>query len=251
MKRFDPHAAAAEPTVTFHFLGTVDFDACLALQTRLVFEAGERDDGRIVVLLCEHPGLITIGRNGSRTHVRIGPLELRKAQLETRYVSRGGGCVLHQPGQLAIYPIVPLAQRGWSVGQYFSRLQLALVEALSNLQVRVPPLAGPEETALVGRSGLLASLGVAVRNRTTLHGAWLNVNPAQQYLPRIDAISPRNLPVGRKATMASLLSERHEPVTMTRVRAALVEGLAAAFQCSRHVVTSGHPWLASTAASVA
>lgn len=237
------------PLVAFHLLGQVDFDACAALQSRLVYDAGEREDGRIVVLLCEHAPLITIGRTGSRAHVRMSPLQLRQAQLETRYVSRGGGCVLHQPGQLAIYPIVPLARRQWSVGEYLQRFKQALIDTLAQLQVRAHQ---PESGAgIAGRTGLLASVGVAVRNDVALHGAWLNVGTPLYYSAKIDAYSPLKAGAGAKLPFSSLLSERHEPVTMTQVRAALVAGLAAAFDCPRQVVTSGHPLLASKAASVA
>src|SRR5690606_1375683 len=70
-----------EPLEAFadlHLLGEVDFDAALALQRRLVFEAGERHAPRISVLLCEHPELITVGRDGSRGDIRLSPDELRE-----------------------------------------------------------------------------------------------------------------------------------------------------------------------------
>ncbi len=237
------------PLVAFHFLGQVDYDACAALQARLVYDAGERVDGRIVVLLCEHPPLITIGRGGSRAHVRMSPQQLRQAQLETRWVSRGGGCVLHQPGQLAIYPIVPLARRRWSVGEYLQRLKQAIVASLAQLRIRATL---PESGAgVTGRSGLLASLGVAVRNDVTLHGAWLNVGTPLYYSGRIDPFSPAKSRSAAATPMSSLLSERHDPVTMSQVRVALVAGLAGAFDCPRQIVTSGHPLLAAKAASVA
>ena len=83
-----------------------------------MYEAGGQDDGRITVLLCEHPALISVGRTGSRGHIRLTNEQLRMRQLEVRWVSRGGGCVLHGPGQIAVYPIVPLRWHGWTVGDY-------------------------------------------------------------------------------------------------------------------------------------
>ena len=55
-----------EPVAEFRLLGRVPFEALLALQSRLVYEAGGLDQPRIVVLLCEHPDLITVGRAGSQ-----------------------------------------------------------------------------------------------------------------------------------------------------------------------------------------
>lgn len=234
-----PKPDPAGPLIAFHLLGTVDFDACLALQARLVYEAGGRDDDRIVVLLCEHPPLITIGRNGSRGHVRLTEGELRRAQLPLRWISRGGGTVLHAPGQLAIYPIVPLERRGWSVGEYLRRLKQGLADAITSLQVKaqVPD----DRPGVWGRRGQMAAVGIGVRNWVTLHGAWLNVHPAMHYFGRIDVAPPLAGGRGEKTTMSSLLSERQEPVTMTKVRAALTESLSAAFESPRQIVTSGHP----------
>ena len=238
----DPPAnslAPRESLIAFHLLGAIDFAACLALQTRLVYEAGGREDDRIVVLLAEHPPLITMGRAGSRGHLRMSESQLRREQLETKWVSRGGGCVLHQPGQLAIYPIVPLARRGWLVGDYLTRFKAGLIDTFTALQVQA---VAPENSAgIYGRSGMLATLGIAVRNWITFHGAWLNVCPALRLCSQIDAVSPELTPPGRKSTMSALLAERRSPVTMTQVRSVLMERLATAFECSRQHVHSGHP----------
>ena len=75
--------------------GCVDWADCQRLQRRLVYEAGSGDDGRIVTLLCEHPPLISVGRRGSRGHIRCTNEQLRHQRLEVRWVNRGGGCVLH------------------------------------------------------------------------------------------------------------------------------------------------------------
>ena len=96
----EPQSAAIET----HLLGLIDHARCLALQRRLVDEIGGRNDGQIALLLCEHPNLITVGRAGSAADLSLESDLLRSHRLETRWVGRGGGCVVHTPGQLAIYP---------------------------------------------------------------------------------------------------------------------------------------------------
>jgi lipoate-protein ligase B len=147
--------------------------------------------------------------------------------------------VLHQAGQLAIYPIVPLERRGWLVGEYLQRLKQGLANTIHSLGVKT--LDTPGRPGISGRSGVLASVGVAVRSGVSFHGAWLNVHPPAQYSSQIDAISPENTATGGKCTPGSLLAERHEPVTMSRVRAVLIEQLSAALDCPRQHVHSGHP----------
>ena len=231
-------ASRDERSVHIHLLGTVDFEDCLSLQRRLAYDAVTRADGRVVVLLCEHPPLITIGRGGSRAQVRFSAAELEQRGLEIRYISRGGGPILHAPGQLAIYPIVPLAEQGWTVGDYLRRLQNALANLLVELKIKPAVVQG--SMALAGRSGILAAVGVSVRQGITLHGAFLNVNPEMRDFGRVD--------VAGGQTMSSLLSHRALPTKMTKVRAALVTHLADALSLERYHLHTGHPLLAESPA---
>jgi lipoyl(octanoyl) transferase len=225
--------------VHIHLLGTVDYEDCLSLQRRLAYDALTRADGRIVVLICEHPPLITIGRRGSRADVRLRGAELAERQLSIRYISRGGGAILHAPGQLAIYPIVPLECHSWTIGDYLRRLQRSLAELL--LEFKVKPATVPGSLALAGRSGVLAAVGVCVRQGVTMHGAFLNVNPEMRDFGRVH--------VAGGQTMSSLLSHRALPTKMTKVRAALVTHLAEALVLERYHLHTGHPLLAELPAN--
>jgi lipoate-protein ligase B len=235
--------AIREPGAEFRLLGRVPFDAFLGLQSRLVYEAGGMDEPRIVVLLCEHPDLITVGRAGSRGHVRFSNDQLKHEQLAIRWISRGGGCILHAPGQLAVYPIVPLGLLGWTVGEYLRRLQRGIVDGFAELNVRGEICAG--SFGVWGRSGLLANVGVAVRSGIACHGAFINVNPAMRRYAFVDVFPPPPDPDSGKSVMGCLLAERQATVRMSGVRAALVKTLSAAFACERCHMFTGHPWLAS------
>jgi lipoyl(octanoyl) transferase len=234
-----PAPPPREAAIHIHLLGLVDYEDCLSLQRRLAYDALTRADGRIVVLICEHPPIVTIGRGGSRGHVRLTGAELLERQLEIRYVGRGGGAILHAPGQLAIYPIVPLEWHGWTVGQHLRQLQAALAELLIEFKVKPAPVAG--SFALAGQGGVLAALGVAVRGGVAMHGAFLNVNPELRDFGRIEVAPGR--------TMTSLLSHRALATKMTRVRAALVTHLAEALGLERYHLHTGHPLLAELPAA--
>ncbi len=103
-----PNTESAAPALEAFLLGQVAFDRVLALQQRLVEQAHQRGDGQVTLLLCEHPPIITIGRGGSPAEVAMQSGPVRNGQIEVRWVNRGGGCLVHCPGQLAVYPIVPL-----------------------------------------------------------------------------------------------------------------------------------------------
>lgn len=241
---FDGADDATRFSVQFHLLGTVPFDDILALQRRLVYEAGGREDGQITVLLCEHPALISVGRIGSRGHIRLTSEQLRNRRLEVRWISRGGGCVLHGPGQIAVYPIVPLRWHCWLVGDYLRRLRSALESTLDRLAVRYH--SDCQRIGFWGRSGQLANWGIAVRNWITSHGAFVNVNPRMTHYSFVDVVDPLSVERGEKSTMGCLFAERRQAMSVPKVRATLIPELAAAFGTERYHLITGHPLLKET-----
>lgn len=228
-----PQNQRSPSAVQAHLLGLVDYDVCLALQQRLVYEAGGRRDGQISLLLCEHPELITVGRSGSRAHIYCQPRDLVSQQIDVRWVNRGGGAILHAPGQLAVYPIVPLDWHGYSVGEMLARLQSGIMDTLMELGVQAQSRRG--QHGLWGRSGQLVAFGAAVRNWASYHGAFINVAPEMQLCRLVTSD-----PVGR-SPVSSLVAERQQPVKMTRVREAVLRHVTAALGCDRFHLYSGHP----------
>jgi len=226
---------ALRPAAGFHLLGQIDFDTCLALQQRLVYEAGGTARRQVQVLVCEHPPLITIGRLGSRAHLRLEPRELESRRLEVRWSNRGGGCVLHAPGQLAIYPIVTLDRYGWTLGAYLRRLHAALASLCAELRIQAET--PPGRHGVWGRSGQLAAVGIAVKDWTSYHGLFLNVSPSLELMRLVDSDPWGHSPI------SSLATERQQPVKMTTVREGIVRHLAAALGCERYHLHTGHPLL--------
>ncbi len=157
------------------FLDRMPLARCLELQRRLIGEIGNRGDGRITLLLCEHPEIITIGRGGSPGDVIRDSRVLKSREIEVLYANRGGGCLLHCPGQLAIYPLLPLAWHGFTVGDFLERLQVGIIETLDDLGIRGH--IRPGRHGIWARTGQLAAIGAAVRNWVTYYGAYLNVDP--------------------------------------------------------------------------
>jgi lipoate-protein ligase B len=184
--------------------------------------------------MCEHPEVITIGRGGRPSDVSARGA-LRSREIETHWVNRGGGTLVHCPGQLAVYPIVPLRRHDFTLGEYLYLLQAALADTLTELgvQVHVPP----GRLGVWGRTGQIAFLGAAVREWVTWHGAFINVSPAMG-LFRLVQRDPLAL-----SNAGSLAAERCGVVRMATVRAVLVRRLTEAFGCDRYHLYTGHPWL--------
>ncbi len=88
-------------------LGLIGYAEAYALQQRVVAarKAGAIED---VLLFCEHPHVITQGRNGKREHLLVSEHVLRQKGVEFYETSRGGDITYHGPGQIVGYPILNL-----------------------------------------------------------------------------------------------------------------------------------------------
>jgi lipoyl(octanoyl) transferase len=232
-------AESQSPAVETFLLGQIPYLRCLEFQQRLLREVAQRDDGQIIVLMCEHPEVITVGRGGRPWQVASRSRLLRSRQIETHWTNRGGGCLMHCPGQLAVYPILPLRWHDFSLGEYLQRFQAALAEALTELGVQIQPQ--PGRYGIWGRTGQIAALGVAVRDWVTWQGAYLNVSPALGLFRLVESDPLGNTPMG------SIAAERCGVVRMATARTVLVRHLTEAFGCDRYHLYTGHPWLKSQA----
>jgi lipoyl(octanoyl) transferase len=233
-------ASSAGAVLQAYLFGSVDFEAALALQRRLVYTvAGDRENAFLV--LCEHPPLITVGRQGSFTHILFEPEELSARQWRVRWVNRGGGCLLHLPGQLAIYPILALDQLGLGLQEYLDRLREIIVAVLDDFGIRGQVRPG-QPGVWVG-SRLIADIGVAVRTWVAYYGIVLNINPALDLCRRVRTGGPVSGP------MTSLARERRGPLRPSLVRERLLEHFAARFAFPRLSLFSDHPSLSRKAPS--
>jgi lipoyl(octanoyl) transferase len=230
----------ADGALEVFLLGLVDFDAALFLQERLMMDVAQRDDGYGALLICEHPPLITIGRSGSQADIRCDAHELTARQIDVRWLNRGGGALVHVPGQLALYPILPLGRRGLGLTDYRERLEQTAIDTCREMRIRASRR--PSGAGVFCRGGKVASVGVAVRQSVSSHGLFVNVNPW------MDAIALVRSDDGQSSSLAAELGL---PVSMATVRESLIRRLAARLGYERYHLYTGHPLLRRTRRVVA
>jgi lipoyl(octanoyl) transferase len=214
-----------------YLLGTLEFDALLALQRRLVYDVGG-DRTTAAIILCDHPAGITIGREGSRSHVRPNPEDLHARGWPVRWVSRGGGAMLHVPGQVACYPIFPLDALGFTPARYLEQLQAVAVDLL-----RVYGVAGEPDPAHPGvraNGRRMVHVGAAVRDNVSCFGMIVNADPDLE--PFRDVRCD-----GDPVPMTSLARESAHRVRVTGVRQHLLELITARFGFGRVSIFHTHP----------
>jgi lipoyl(octanoyl) transferase len=202
-------------------LGVMEYGAARALEGRLV-AARKASAVPDVLLLCEHPHVITQGRNGRREHLLASPRVLAQMGVAYFETNRGGDITYHGPGQLVGYPILDLSEIRRDVGWYIQNLEEAMIRATREYGIRAVRLQG-KTGVWVGDEGApeekLAAIGVHLSRWVTSHGFAYNVATDLRYF---DLIVPCGL-AGRKATSLEKLTGRQ--VSVREVAARVTERL--------------------------
>jgi lipoyl(octanoyl) transferase len=189
-------------------LGFTDYRAALRVQHTLHTRC--RATGENVLVLTEHYPVVTLGYRRLREQLRLSAPELTEKGIALVEVERGGGVTYHGPGQLVVYPIFSSLLRPFGVRGFVGRLEEIMSRVSRSFgvaAVRRPGLPGVwvEERKL-------GAVGVAVRQRVSLHGCAVNVNLD---LRPFDYIVPCGL---SDKAVTSLENERGTLISMSEVR---------------------------------
>ena len=193
-------------------LGLVGYAEAYALQKRIV-AARKADAIQDVLLLCEHPHVITQGRNGKREHLLAGDRVLRQKGIEFYETSRGGDITYHGPGQIVGYPILNLAAIRRDVVWYVRMLEEVMIRASAEYGVLSGRDAGktgvwvtPQEkdSSRSAQAEKLGAIGVHISRWVTSHGFAYNVSTDLRYF---DLIVPCGIADRKATSLEKILGE--------------------------------------------
>jgi lipoyl(octanoyl) transferase len=202
-------------------LGRVEYREAVALQERLR-ERVHADELPDLLLLLEHPPVYTLGRRSEP-----GELPLTR-EIDIVETERGGKLTHHGPGQLVGYPIMHVP----NVRAFVETMEAALVAALREAGVPAGTREGREYTGVWVGDRKIASIGIHVSRRVSMHGFAVNV---ENDLAPFESVIACGLPDVR---MTSLRAEGvGEGVDCFRKRAAFA--FARAFGRRQRIVTPG------------
>jgi lipoate-protein ligase B len=199
-------------------LGVIDYEQALRLQNRI---AAARRDEKIqdVLLLLQHPPVITMGKSGRAQNV-LAPQTLEEKKIKVIYTDRGGDVTYHGPGQLVVYPILSLRLHGLSVPDYVWCLEEMTIRLLAAYGIparRVEKLRG-----VWVELEKIAALGVHLSRWVSKHGLALNVNTD---LNPFTLINPCG--TGRRATSMAEILGRELP--MEEIESAMLQSFGEVF----------------------
>ena len=203
-------------------LGRLEYAEALELQRNI---ARDRIAGTIpqdVLLLMEHPPVVTMGRATKEKHLVSSPEFLKSKGVELFEVERGGDVTFHGPGQLVGYPIIDLKRHRQDLHWYLRQVEEALIRALDTFGIPGERQAG--YTGVWTQNRKIASIGVHARDWVTWHGFALNVSTDLGYF---DLIVPCGIPA---VTMTSVVREADAGTTMADVERAVIGAFGEVFE---------------------
>ncbi len=176
--------------IQYLYLGRVDYDEGLRLQAEIgALRLADRVEN--VLLLLEHPPVLTLGRNAKRANVLASDELLRSRGVTLHEINRGGDVTYHGPGQLVGYPLFDLRSlqnaNGGRLGpvDFVRRMEEALIRVCGVYGVRAGRIAGLtgvwcpaggntlEERIVKERK--IGAIGIHVSRGITSHGFAFNV----------------------------------------------------------------------------
>ncbi len=223
-------------------LGLIAYAEAWELQKRVVAarKAGAIED---VLLFCEHPHVITLGRSGNRANLLAGESVLRQKGVEFFETSRGGDITYHGPGQIVGYPILNLGAIRRDVVWYVRTLEEAMIRATADLGIaarREPGKTGiwvdadqvadrskRDSSLALGmtdqQAEKLAAIGVHISRWVTSHGFAYNVATDLRYF---ELIVPCGIADRKATSLEKLLGRR---VSLEEIRPLLVKQVCEVF----------------------
>jgi lipoate-protein ligase B len=144
--------------------------------------AAARIDKRVpqdVLILVEHPPVITLGRSTKAGNLLASSEALAARGVELFEVERGGDVTFHGPGQLVGYPIVDLTGHKQDLHWYLRQVEEVMIRAVAPFGIAAER--NPGKTGVWTRGRKIASIGVHARQWVTWHGFALNITTDLSY----------------------------------------------------------------------
>ena len=184
-----------------------------------------------LLILLEHPPVVTLGRTAKAKHLVAAPSFLAARGVELHEVERGGDITFHGPGQLVGYPIVDLKRHRQDLHWYLRQVEEALLRAIGDFGIGGERSSGYTGVWTRGPANgeehaprKIASIGVHARDWVTWHGFALNVVTDLSWF---DLIVPCGI---AGVDMTSMARELGTPLEMPAVERAATRAFGEVFE---------------------
>jgi lipoyl(octanoyl) transferase len=159
--------------LTIEDWGLIDYHDAWERQRHLQgrIQAGAKDS---TLIFCQHPSVITVGKNGSRENILLPQTQWNERGVEVLNVNRGGDVTLHNPGQLVGYTLFRLTDFTPDLHWFLREIEACIIETIAEYGLqgeRVEGLTG----VWLEQSRKICAIGIHCSRWVTAHGFALNV----------------------------------------------------------------------------
>mgnify|MGYP001598391254 CR=1 FL=1 len=154
--------------------GLTDYQEAWDKQKELVSLVQKKQEQSTLVL-CEHPTVITIGKNGNEENLTRDESFYKENSIKVIYNNRGGDVTLHNPKQLVAYPIFNLSDFKQDLHWFLRTLEDVVIRTIQNYGIdggRVEEYTG----VWIDSQRKICAMGLHCSRWVTSHGLALNVN---------------------------------------------------------------------------
>ena len=184
--------------IEYHDWGLIDYSEAWDKQTQLFEEIvalkSDFDNPKTEFIvqrfiLCEHPHVYTLGRNGQSNNMLVNDKFMQKINASYYQIDRGGDITYHGPGQIVGYPILDLEQLHLSLKDYIYCLEQTIILALKDYAITATRMQGATGVWLDvdGKNPRkICAIGVRASRYVTMHGFAFNINTDLSYFSHIN-----------------------------------------------------------------
>jgi len=199
-------------------LGLVPYTRALELQ-QILHQKRVAGDIPDVLLLLEHPPVITVGKSGKDQNILFPEVVLQQNGITVEHINRGGDVTFHGPGQLVGYPIFHILSHSKGVKDFVFRME----EVFIHLLAKYYQIQSRRDVAYTGvwvDDSKITAMGFEIRKYVSMHGFAFNVTTD---LTQFRWINPCGI-IGKGVTSLAKLTGK--PLSMNTV----IDEVTASFQ---------------------
>ncbi len=155
-------------------LGRISYQEATALQEKLLSLRQEQKIGDLLLLL-EHPPVITIGKRKETNHILKNTDWLEQHNVKIHYTNRGGDVTYHGPGQIVGYPIIDLNNHGRDIRKFVGNVEEVFIQLLRE-NYGIAAFHRSDYPGVWVEQGKITAIGFAIKRWVSMHGFAFNVN---------------------------------------------------------------------------
>lgn len=148
----------------------------------------------------EHDPVLTLGRRGKREDIHVTDAQLEALGVDVVNADRGGEVTYHGPGQLVIYPILAVRERGIYAGDLVRGVARAVCTCLAELGIDAHY--DTENPGVWTHDAKIAAVGMRISRGVSLHGTAINLTTA---LSAFNLFVPCGMPDAQATSVEQVL----------------------------------------------